>query len=124
MARWTKKLIEQQLTWTNDCFRLALIEVFGHILTNEQKSLNTRELKLELIGLWRAKYDPKRGWVWPEEVNQAYLKYLRLLPTEQIELIIEAYNKDKFSRSPLIIEVLTSELLERVMNSETRNKHG
>ena len=113
-------MIDTQFSWTNECFKQALIETYGHQLSEEDKALSCVELSRIIanendIGRF------KTGKGWPAPVNEAYLRNIRQLPTEQIELIVEAYNKGKFNRSPLTIDVLLSELMERVIENQTRS---
>lgn len=115
MARWSKKLIREQMSWTNKCFHKALLDVYGEELTNEEKSLDLVDLKVIL--------KQKKKDVWSQHVNEIYLNYIRQLKTDQIELIIDAYTKGKQYRSAGTIDVLMSELLERSADSETRKNN-
>jgi hypothetical protein len=106
MARWTKQLIREQFAWTSKCFKQALLDLYGHKLTELEKSCDVPAI-LETLAVRR---------IYPQQdqqTNERYLTYITKLPTNQIELIIEAYSKGKFKRSPLTIDVLLSELLER-----------
>jgi hypothetical protein len=116
MARWSKKLLREQMSWTSRCFRRALLDVYGETLTDEEKNLDLLDLKVIIVR--------KGNEIWTQQTNEIYLGYLRELKTDQIELIIDAYTKGKQYRSPLTIDVLMSELLERSANPETRKTHG
>jgi hypothetical protein len=116
MAKWSKKLIRQQMSWTNKCFHSALVEVYSDDLTDEEKSLDLLDLKVILV---------KKGKeVHSQFINEIYLRYLSDLKTDQIELIIDAYTKGKQYRSASTIDVLMSELLERCANPESKRIHG
>jgi hypothetical protein len=115
MAKWSKKLIRQQMSWTNKCFRKALLDIYGDELTNEEKNLDLMDLKVILMRQGKE--------VHSQYINEIYLGYLCELKTDQIELIIDAYTKGKQYRSAATIDVLMSELLERSANPESRKKH-
>lgn len=115
MAKWSKKLLRQQMSWTNVCFRKALLEVYGDELTDEEKSLELLDLKVILVKKGKETHS--------QPINEIYLRYLSDLKTDQIELIIDAYTKGKQYRSAATIDVLMSELLERSAYPETRKKH-
>lgn len=116
IPRWTKKRIKEQFSWTNECFRKALLDVYGETLSAEEKRGTTSQIGKTLFF--------KDKEIHCQQTNEAYLAYLCKLPTEQIELIIDANAKGKQHRSPLTIDVLMSELLERAANPDTRKKHG
>lgn len=116
MARWTKKLIAKQIEWTDNAFRDALHELYGKYLSEAEKEMDLLDLK-RLIELdWREE-------VRTPESNALYIRNLKRLPTEQIELIIEAFQKGKQYRSGATIEHLMTELFERSAIPETRNEH-
>lgn len=116
MARWNKKNIEQQLRWSNDCYRSAILTYFGHLLTKKEKELSIPRIKHILLD----KLEVER-FDFPE-LNTIYLNNLRQLETEKLELIIDAYNKGKQYRSASTIDVLLSELFERATTSPIRRK--
>jgi hypothetical protein len=117
MAKWTQKLITQQLEWTNVCFDRALLDVYGHQLDEREKKLSGTRLKLAIAQKNNenliAAHALNRTVLQSPAVNEAYLHHIRQLPTEQIELIVEAYQKGKQTRSYSTIDVLMSELFER-----------
>ena len=117
MARWTKKLIAQQLAWTDVCYRRALLDHYDHLFTEEERDYDTPEMTLILQEHLKVKH------VTSPELNTTYLKYICELETDKLELIVEAYNKGKQYRSASTIDVLLSELFERSANPETRSKH-
>lgn len=115
MARWTKKLIAQQLAWSDEAFKEALLEYYADKLSEDEKEMDTIDLK-RLIQLdWREK-------VRSPEINDIYIRNLLKLETEKLELIVEAYQKEKQFRSGATIEHIMTELFERAANSETRKK--
>ena len=97
------------------CYHDALLEHFGHFLTAAEKRSSTRKIKEMLLS--RFDYATKNF----PEVSTSYLDNLRKLETEKIELIIEAYNKGKQWRSSSTIDVLLSELFERITNPERKS---
>lgn len=113
MARITQRLVDKQFQWSNECWRKAILEVYSDELTVAHNVWSVNELTALLTNHRRD---------WRPEVHKVYLERLVELPTDQIEIIIETYNKGKFPRSPLTIDVLTSELLERSINSETKGQ--
>lgn len=116
IPRWSKKRIREQFSWTNKCFYKALLDVYGDILSNEEKKGTTVDVSRVILG--------KGKEIHCQQTSEAYLSHLRKLTTEKIELIIDANVKGKQHRNPLTIDVLMSELLERSAISETRKKHG
>lgn len=116
IPRWSKKRIREQFSWTNRCFLKALLDVYGDILSNEEKRGTTVDVSRAVLG--------KGKEIHCQQTSEAYLLHLRKLKTEQIELIIDASAKGKQHRNPLTIDVLMTELFERSANSETRKKHG
>ena len=112
-------LIKKQLAWTDVCFKQALLDVFGDQLSDEEKLLKGVQLKQLIADKDDANYIVDG---WPPSVNEAYLVHMRKLTTDQIELILEAYNKGKQWRSPLTIDVLTTELFERATNLKRGHK--
>jgi hypothetical protein len=114
MARWNKKKHEQQLRWSNDCYRNAVLTHFGHLLNDKEKELSIPRIKQLLM----KKLEVER-FDFPE-LNTIYLNNLCQLETDKLELIVEAYNKGKQYRSASTIDVILSELFERVTNPRWR----
>jgi hypothetical protein len=113
MTRWTKKLIAKQLAWTDECFLAALHERYWNVLSEAEREMELLDLK-RLIELdWREE-------VRTPEINDIYIRNLIKLETEKLELIVEAYQKGKQYRSGATIERIMTELLERAVNSETK----
>ena len=114
MARWTKKLIAEQLAWSGVCYRQALFHHYGHLLGDKEKRLHNG-MVIELI-----RERLKVAKLQDPELTATYLYNLCKLSTDKIELIIEAYHKGKQWRSPSTIDVLLSELFERSTNKKRR----
>ncbi|CAM6003919.1 unnamed protein product [Sphagnum balticum] len=116
MARWTKKLIAQQMEWTNECFKKSLIDVYGEHMSEAEKEQDCQDICGMIKLDWREE-------VQTPETNQLYLKYLCNLDTNKLSLILEAYKLGKQFRNATTMDVIMSELLERSVNPETRHRH-
>ena len=116
MARWTKKLIAQQLQWTDECFKKALIDVHGEFMSEDEKEQDCYNMSMMIKLDWREETRTP-------DTNQRYLKHLCDLDTDKLSLILEAYKLGKQFRHATTMDVIMSELLESSVNPETRHKH-
>jgi hypothetical protein len=117
---WTEKRIWDQLQWTNECYHKALWLEYHPVPFCQDydtyKKFGIPEMKDML-----ASYELP---IHSDAINTKYLDFICKLDTEKLELIIDAYNKGKQYRSALTIDVIMSELLERVTNSETKDQNA
>lgn len=114
MARWTKKLLKEQMTWTNGCFLQALREVYAPYLTRREKRLDLNGLTALIRFDWREE-------IHTPETNAAYLKNLCKLSDRKLNLILEANQKGKQRRNQTTIDAIMTELFERSV-PETRKR--
>jgi hypothetical protein len=123
MARLTQSLIKKQFEWTSKCFKQAVLTAYKDVLPKSASRWGLNQIKKYIM--YREVSEVNGTWYgYERDVNEFYLTNIVKLDTEKIEIIIDAYNKGKQHRSPLTIEVLTSELLDRALRSETRRRHG
>ena len=106
----TKKLAQEIWRWTNACYKDALVECYPAIL-RPRHHLGLPEIKEFLTDMGIHPGDNP-------QVNDVYLSRLKMLSTKQINLIIEADNKQVVRRAAATIDALMNELFERA----TENK--
>ena len=123
MARWTKKLIKQQMSWTDECFKEALIDVYGRRMSVAEKEQSCEDIKQTILS-WNDEVDNIGIPIRSPEINAMYRKHLCELDSEKLSLILEAFQKNKQYRSQVTIDAIMTELFERSTNPETRGKHG
>jgi len=109
--RWTKKLVKKQFMWTNHCYKLALLDFYGDKIPKERHNDSANNLQKFIV--FDLGFSTRRD---NDKITELYYSHIKKLSTEKIILIIEAYNLGKQGRSPLTIDVLTTELLERTIN--------
>ncbi len=115
MARWTKKLLKEQMGWTDECYKKALIEVYGADMTPAEKEQNVIDMKRMIWADWNEE-------IRTPEINAIYLRNLCQLESEKLSLILEAFQKGKQHRAQVTMDAIMTELFERSANSETRGK--
>jgi hypothetical protein len=106
---------------TNACYKRAFVEVHRAYFTRSQiKRLSLKQLKTKFRFDWAPGEapDPK-----PKEVNELYLKYLLELTTKQLNTVVDLHNKGVMTRAEVTIAAIMTELFERSVNSETKEKH-
>jgi hypothetical protein len=113
MARWTKRLIKDQMHWSSLCFRKALLDTYGSKMSEAEKSMSVEELKTLIRLDWREE-------IRTPEINALYLKYLCELSTAKLSLILEAFQKGKQIRSQITMDAVMTELFERSVNKTSK----
>lgn len=109
-----KDLAKLQFEWTETCYKQALLEHYGHIFNKEwMKKLECRQLVEYLVDRVGRKYNTP-------EVHNTYIRYIKLLSTDKLNIIVEAYKQGKQHRAPDTIEQISTELFERAANTETK----
>lgn len=58
-----------------------------------------------------------------EDIHRRYMGHVLNLSTKELELIIEADKQEVIRRAPYTIDEITYELLNRVINPETKEPH-
>jgi hypothetical protein len=116
MDKLPEASVKKQLFWTNGCFRKALLDHFGHRLTDKQKRYNLIELKRHI----ETKLNEK---IRTPEINATYMKYVLQMPTKKLELIIRANKTGQQFRSGETIDRIMTELMERSMDPEPKETH-
>ena len=114
MARMTKKLVREIWSWTTQCFKETLVELYPTELKDMDLALSTdKDLLAELRynHLINPNADPR--------TNKLYLEKVKKLDSHKLSLIIESNKKGKIIRSPVTIHALMDELFERSVQKET-----
>lgn len=117
LPKVTKALVKEQLLWTDNCFRKALLDVHGAYLSKKEKRMSVSKLKAIITHDWREAYRTP-------ESNAAYIRHVLKLDSKKLSIILHVCQEGRCNRHPETIEAIMTELFERAANSETREKHG
>jgi len=110
MRKLSKKRIEAIWAATNMCYNKALREEYPTLLSNFSDDTDTLELKIVVS----QNSLPMRS----ESINNRYLAHLRELDSDMLALVVEADKQKAIRRSPVTIDAILNELLERSANSD------
>jgi hypothetical protein len=117
----TKDTIRNQQNWTNECFRQALLVYYKDVFDMDKAKNSVRNVK-DLVNILRGIKSIGSKYNTPE-LHRLYIKNILKLNTDKLEVIVECNRQGKQRRNPDTIEQILTELLERSLISETREKH-